>query len=85
MLQHSDDPNVRHAMRKIDGTVEVSARRDLKAGEELFNRYRAEEEDTMPNHRFFSRFGFVPGRTNEEIPGLLEDGGSVFYPQKAEV
>ena len=47
-IQHSDDPNIRHVMRKEDGTVEVTARRDLEAGEELFNQYRPEEEDPVP-------------------------------------
>ena len=71
-------------MRKDDGTVEVRAGRDLKAGEELFNQYRPEEEESMPYHRFFSRYGFVPG-INEDIVGLLEDKSSIFFAQTAEV
>lgn len=84
MLQHSDEPNVRHAMRKVDGTVEVRARRDLKAGEELLNQYRSEAEGKMPYHRFFTRYGFVPG-IMEPIPNLLRDESPIFYAQKAEV
>ena len=84
MLQHSDEPNVRHAMRKVDGTVEVRARRDLTAGEELLNQYRSEAEEKMPYHRFFTRYGFVPGIT-EPIPNLLRDKSPIFFAQKAEV
>lgn len=84
MLQHSDEPNVRHAMRKEDGTVEVRARRDLTAGEELLNQYRSEAEEKMPYHRFFTRYGFVPGVT-EPIPRLLRDKSPIFFAQKAEV
>ena len=84
-FQHSDDPNIRHAMRKDDGTVEVRAGRDLKAGEELFNQYRPEEEETMPYHRFFSRYGFVPGISDDTIVSLLEDKSSIFFAQTAEV
>lgn len=85
MLQHSKEPNVSHVMRKDDGTVEVRAKRKLAAGDELLNQYREEEEEKMPKHRFFSRFGFVPGASVQEIPQMLEDPTSIFYPQKAEV
>ena len=84
MLQHSDTPNVRHAMRKSDGTVEVRARCDIAPGQELFNQYRSEEEESMPYSRFFTRFGFVPG-IQEEMENLLRDKSSIFYPQKAEI
>jgi len=84
MLQHSDEPNVRHAMRKDDGTVEVRARRTIAAGEELLNQYRSEEDENMPFHRFFTRFGFVPG-INEPVENLLDDKSSIFYPKIVEV
>lgn len=84
MLQHSDEPNIRHAMRKDDGTVEVRARRDLVAGEELLNQYRSEEEENMPYHRFFTRYGFVPG-IMEPIQNLLQDRSPIFYSKKAQV
>ena len=84
MLQHSDTPNVRHAMRKADGTVEVRARCDIPSGTELFNQYRSEEEETMPYSRFFTRFGFVPGIT-EDMENLLRDKSSIFYPKKVEI
>jgi hypothetical protein len=84
MLQHSDTPNVRHAMRKADGTVEVRARCGIEPDTELFNQYRSEEEESMPFSRFFTRFGFVPGIT-EDMENLLRDKSSIFYPQKAEI
>jgi SET domain len=84
MLQHSEQPNVRHAMRKEDGTVEVRARRNILGGEELLNQYRSEEEESMPYHRFFTRFGFVPG-ISEPIADLLSDQSSIFYPKVVEV
>jgi hypothetical protein len=55
MLQHSETPNVRHAMRRVDGAVEVRARCSIGAGSELWNQYRSEEEETMPYSRFFTR------------------------------
>jgi hypothetical protein len=84
MLQHSDEPNIRHVMRRMDGTVEVQARRDLNAGEEVLNQYRSEEEETMPYNRFFTRYGFVPG-IDEPMQNLLRDKSSIFFSQKAEV
>ena len=84
MLQHSDQPNVSHVMRKDDGTVEVRARRSIEAGEELLNQYRSEMEENMPYHRFFTRFGFVPG-IQEPIKNLLSEKSSIFFAQKAEV
>ena len=84
MLQHSAEPNICHVMRKDDGAVEVRARCDITAGEELLNQYRSEEEENMPYHRFFTRYGFVPG-IMEPIPNLLKDRSPIFYPQKAEV
>ena len=84
VLQHSDEPNIRHFMRKADGTVEIRAGRDLQAGEELFNQYRSEKEESMPYHRFFTRYGFVPG-ISENIPNLLRDKSTIFFAQKAEV
>jgi hypothetical protein len=84
MLNHAEKPNVRHAMRKSDGTVEVRARCDIPAGSELWNQYRSEEEESMPYSRFFTRFGFVPG-ISEPMENLLRDKSSIFYPQVAEV
>ena len=84
LLQHSDEPNVSHVMRKEDGRVEVRARRVLQPDEELLNQYRSELEESMPYHRFFTRFGFVPG-IQEPVQNLLRDKSSIFFAQKAEV
>lgn len=54
-------------------------------GEELFNRYREEEEEKMPAHRFFSRFGFVPGEEYRDIIDLLEDKKSLLFAKRQEV
>jgi hypothetical protein len=83
LLQHGD-PNVSHVMRKVDRFVEVRARKKLEAKEELLNQYRSEFEESMPYHRFFTRFGFVPG-IQEPIQNLLKDKSSIFFAQKAEV
>ena len=84
LLQHSNEPNIRHQMLKAGGTVEVRARRNIEAGEELLNQYRSEQDDTMPYSRFWSRFGFVPGIT-EPIENLFEDKSTIFFPQSKEV
>lgn len=84
MLQHSDTPNVSHVMRKDDKMVQVRARRPIAADEELLNQYRSELEESMPYHRFFTRFGFVPG-IQEDMRELLSDKSSIFFAQKAEV
>jgi hypothetical protein len=85
LLQHSATPNVRHAMRASDQTVEVRARQPLAAGSELFNQYRSEQEENMPPHRFFTRFGFVPSIPSDTILDLLQDQSSVFFAQTAEI
>lgn len=84
MLQHSDTPNVAHVTVKATGAVQVRARKELTAGTELLNQYRSELEENMPYHRFFTRFGFVPG-IREPIVNLLKDKSPIFYAQKAEV
>ncbi len=84
MMQHSEDPSISHVMRKSDGSVQVRARKALEGGEELFNQYRSELEESMPYHRFFTRYGFVPG-VEEDMMNLLQDKSSIFFAQKAEV
>jgi hypothetical protein len=84
MLQHCDEPNVSHVMLSGDYSVQVRARRPLAAGEELLNQYRSELEESMPYHRFFTRFGFVPG-IDEPVPNLLRDKSSIFFAQKATI
>ncbi|GAX13653.1 hypothetical protein FisN_14Lh334 [Fistulifera solaris] len=84
MMQHSEDPSISHVMRKSDGSVQVRARKALEGGEELFNQYRSELEESMPYHRFFTRYGFVPG-VEEDMMNLLQDKSSIFFAQTAEV
>lgn len=84
LLQHSETPNIKHSMSKDDGAVVVTAGRTLEAGEELLNQYRSEEDENMPYHRFFTRYGFVPGIV-EPIENLLDDKSSIFYPKIVEV
>jgi len=84
MLNHDNNPTITHKIDPNDGSVEVRARRDVESGEELFNRYREEEEMNMPYHRFFSRFGFVPG-LEEDASSLLADKSSIFFAKRSEV
>ena len=83
MLQHSKEPNVSHVMRKDDKSVQVRARIPIEKGGELLNQYRSELEENMPYHRFFTRFGFVPGM--DDSLGLLKQKSPIFYAQIAEV
>lgn len=83
MLNHNNEPSVTYKTNE-EGTVEVKARRDIKSGEEVYNRYREEEEMNMPYHRFFSRFGFIPGIT-EDSKLLLKDKSSIFFARRKEV
>lgn len=83
MFNHNKIPSIRYKTNE-KGTVEVRARRDLKNGEEIFNQYREEEELTMPKHRFFTRFGFIPGNS-DNIYDLLADKEGMFYAKRQEV
>lgn len=84
MLNHDNDPTVTHKIDSTDGSVEVRTVRNVESGEELFNRYREEEEMNMPYHRFFSRFGFVPG-LEEDVKSLLKDKSSIFFAKRGEI
>lgn len=84
MLQHSNAPNIRHRFVD-DGTIEVTAGPDVKSGDELFNCYRGEDVvNSMPYHKFFTRFGFVPGVT-EPVANLIAERSTIFFPQRAAV
>jgi len=83
MLNHNAEPSVTYRTND-EGTVEVKARRSIAAGEEIYNRYREEEEMNMPYHRFFSRFGFVPG-IQEPVKNLLKDQSSIFFAKRREI
>lgn len=83
MLNHAAEPSVTYQTNE-KGAVEVKARCAITAGEEIYNRYREEEELNMPYHRFFSRFGFVPGVT-EPVQNLLKDKSSIFFAKRREI
>ena len=86
MLQHSDTSSVTHASNDAGG-VEVRAAFDIKAGDEIYNRYQKEtddDEERMPRYRFFTRFGFVPGATIP-VKQMLAERNVLFYPKREEV
>lgn len=83
LMQHSNTPNVKHGPTD-DGMIEVRAGEDIQAGDELFNQYKDEEDGSMPYHKFFTRFGFVPGVT-EPVANLIAERSTIFFPQRAEV
>lgn len=85
MLQHSNTPNT-ESLAKGDGgsIVEVKATKAIKSGDELFNQYKSEEDENMPYHKFFTRFGFVPGVV-EPVADLIAARSTIFFPQRAEI
>lgn len=83
MLQHSNSPNISHKCAD-DGSIEVTAKAGIKSGDELFNQYRGESDPNMPYHKFFTRFGFVPGVT-EPVANLIAERSTIFFPQRAAV
>ena len=73
MLQHSNTPNIRNEFCD-DGSIEVKAGLNIEFGEELFNQYKGEDNgDSMPYHKFFTRFGFVPGVTEPVAKLIVEE------------
>ena len=85
MLQHSNTPNTESFTRGDGGSiVEVKATKAIKSGDELFNRYKSEEDENMPYHKFFTRFGFVPGVV-EPVADLIAARSTIFFPQRAEI
>jgi len=76
ILQHSNVPNT--ILEPYDDYVLLRAGRDLGAGEELFHRYREENDDVIPPHKFFTRYGFVPG-VKEPVAELLKRRSHLFF------
>lgn len=76
VLQHSDEPNTR--LESYDDSILVLAARDVDRNEELFHRYREEDGRAMPGHRWFTRYGFVPGN-DVPVEELLRDRSGVFF------
>jgi hypothetical protein len=83
MLNHNSEPSITYSTNE-EGSVEVRARKNIELGDEIYNCYRKEEELNMPYHRFFSRFGFVPG-ISEPMKNLLQDKSSIFFAKRKEV
>lgn len=76
MLQHSNIPNT--ILEPYDDCVILRAQRDIEGGEELFHQYRKEDENVIPPHKFFTRYGFIPGVT-EPIKDLLISKSRLFF------
>lgn len=76
ILQHFNTPNT--ILESYDDYVVLRARRDIDVGEELFHQYQEEREDVIPPHKFFTRYGFIPGIT-EPIFDLLERRSDLLF------
>jgi hypothetical protein len=76
MLQHSNIPNT--ILEPYDDCVLLRAQRDIEGGEELFHQYREEDEKVIPPHKFFTRYGFIPGVT-VPILDLLKSKSCIFF------
>ena len=76
ILQHSNNPNT--ILEPYDDCVLLRARRDVCVGEELFHRYQEENDDVIPPHKFFTRYGFVPG-VRAPIEELLRSRSPFFF------
>lgn len=84
MLQHSNTPNISHKTLDGGSIIEVKASKAIKSGDELFNQYKSEDDVNMPYHKFFTRFGFVPGVV-EPVADLIAARSTIFFPQRAEI
>ncbi len=76
VLQHSNTPNT--ILESYDDYILLRARRDIAIGEELYHQYQEEREDVIPPHKFFTRYGFIPG-VNEPITELLKRRSDLFF------
>ncbi|KAL7533008.1 hypothetical protein ACHAXR_004997 [Thalassiosira sp. AJA248-18] len=76
VLQHSNTPNT--VLEPYEDYIILRARRDIEKGEELFHQYQEENDDVIPPHKFFTRYGFVPG-VSEPIAELLERRSRLFF------
>ena len=77
MLQHSDEPNIRHATK--NGQVDIHARSAIIAGSELMNTYN----EQLPSWKYFTRFGFVPGKNDVSVRELLQAKDPIFFEARA--
>ena len=76
VLQHSNIPNT--SLESYDDYILLRARGDISADEELFHCYQEERDDVIPKHKFFTRYGFIPG-VRTPVVELLENKSSVFF------
>ena len=76
VLQHSNNPNT--SLESYDDYILLKARGDISADEELFHCYQEERDDVIPKHKFFTRYGFIPG-VRTPVVELLEDKSSLFF------
>ena len=78
ILQHSNSPNT--FLEPYDDYIILRARRDVDKGDELFHQYQEENDDIIPPHKFFTRYGFLPG-VSEPIEELLKRRDKLFFDQ----
>lgn len=76
ILQHSNTPNT--ILEPYEDYVLLRARKDVDADEELFHRYQEEDDGVIPPHKFFTRYGFLPG-VKEPVTDLLKSRSSLFF------
>lgn len=76
VLQHSNSPNT--SLESYDNYILLRARGDIGTDEELFHCYQEERDDVIPKHKFFSRYGFIPG-VQTSVVELLENKSSLFF------
>ena len=76
VLQHSNSPNT--SLESDDDYILLRARGDIGADEELFHCYQEERDDVIPKHKFFTRYGFIPG-VQTSVVELLENKSSLFF------
>lgn len=76
VLQHSNNPNT--SLESYDDYIILRARGETSSGEELFHCYQEERDDVIPKHKFFTRYGFIPG-VRTPVVELLEDKSSLFF------
>ena len=73
-----------HTLDDSGYIIEVKASKAIESGDEIFNQYKSEEDENMPYHKFFTRFGFVPGVV-EPVADLIAARSTIFFPQRAEI
>ena len=76
ILQHSNTPNT--YLEPYEDYILVRAKRDVEPGEELFHQYQEEDENVIPKHKFFTRYGFIPG-VRESVVDLLKGRSPLFF------